>query len=92
MAIVFVPTPLRRLTGGQSKVTIEAATVNDIISNLEEAYPGVKERLLDGDGEVKKFINIFVDGEEIRALQGGATPISDKSEVSIIPAMAGGTL
>jgi molybdopterin converting factor small subunit len=80
MAIVFVPTPLRRLTGGQSKVTIEAATVNDIIATLEETYPG----------EVKKFINIFVDGEEIRALQGGATPISEKSEVSIIPAMAGG--
>jgi molybdopterin synthase sulfur carrier subunit len=91
MATVFVPTPLRRLTGGQSKVTIEAATVNDIIATLEETYPGVKERLLDGDGEVKKFINIFVDGEEIRALQGGATPISEKSEVSIIPAMAGGT-
>jgi molybdopterin synthase sulfur carrier subunit len=90
MATVFVPTPLRRLTGGQSKVTIEAATVNDIIATLEETYPGVKERLLDGDGEVKKFINIFVDGEEIRALQGGATPISEKSEVSIIPAMAGG--
>lgn len=90
MATVFVPTPLRRLTGGQSKVTIEAATVNDIIANLEEAYPGVKERLLDGDGEVKKFINIFVDGEEIRGLQGGATTVSEKTEVSIIPAMAGG--
>jgi molybdopterin synthase sulfur carrier subunit len=90
MATVFVPTPLRRLTGGQSKVTIEAATINDIIATLEETYPGVKERLLDGEGEIKKFINIFVDGEEIRALQGGETPISEKSEVSIIPAMAGG--
>jgi molybdopterin synthase sulfur carrier subunit len=92
MATIFVPTPLRRLTGGQSKVVVEAATINDIIASLEESYPGVKERLLDGDGEVKKFINIFVDGEEIRGLQGGATAVTEKTEVSIIPAMAGGRI
>jgi molybdopterin synthase sulfur carrier subunit len=90
MATVFVPTPLRRLTGGQSKVTIAAATINDIIAQLEASYPGVKERLLDEQGDIKRFINIFVDGEEIRALQGGDTAVSDNSEVSIIPAMAGG--
>jgi molybdopterin synthase sulfur carrier subunit len=92
MATVFVPSPLRRLTGGQSKVTVEAASVDEIIATLDSAYPGVRERLLDDQGEIKRFINIFVDGEEIRALQGGATTVSEKSEVSIIPAMAGGTV
>jgi sulfur-carrier protein len=90
MATVFVPTPLRRLTGGQSRVTVEAATVAELIERLEADYPGVKERLLDSDGEIKRFINVFVNGEEIRGLQGEATPIEQNSEVSIIPAMAGG--
>jgi sulfur-carrier protein len=90
MATVFVPTPLRRLTGGQSRVTVEATTVGELIECLETDYPGVKERLLDGDGEIKRFINVFVNGEEIRGLQGEATPIEATSEVSIIPAMAGG--
>ncbi|MBA3533456.1 MAG: MoaD/ThiS family protein [Ardenticatenales bacterium] len=90
MATIFVPTPLRRLTGGQSKVTIEADTVREVLEKLEASYPGVKERLLDDDGEIKRFINVFVDGEEIRSLQGEATVVGVKSEVSIIPAMAGG--
>ncbi|MDQ4075878.1 MAG: MoaD/ThiS family protein [Chloroflexota bacterium] len=90
MATVFVPTPLRRLTGGESKVAVEASTVQEVIEQLESAHPGVKERLLDEDGEIKRFINVFVDGEEIRGLQGGETPVNERSEVSIIPAMAGG--
>lgn len=90
MATIFVPTPLRRLTGGQSKVSIEASTISEVIEQLEAAYPGVKERLLDEDGEIKRFINVFVDGEEIRGLQGGNTTVGAQSEVSIIPAMAGG--
>jgi molybdopterin synthase sulfur carrier subunit len=65
--------------------------VNEIIASLEAAYPGVRERLLDDQGDVKRFINIFVDGEEIRALQGADTSVTEKSEVSIIPAMAGGS-
>ncbi|MGH2541518.1 MAG: ubiquitin-like small modifier protein 1 [Ardenticatenaceae bacterium] len=90
MATVFVPTPLRRLTDGQSRVSVEARTVREVIEQLEEAHPGVRERLLDGDGEIKRFINVFVDGEEIRGLQGDETPVGNTSEVSIIPAMAGG--
>jgi sulfur-carrier protein len=90
MATVFVPTPLRRLTGGQSKVEVEATTINELVQKLEAQYPGVRERLLDNDGEIKRFINVFVDGEEIRGLQGGDTPLNDRAEVSIIPAMAGG--
>jgi molybdopterin synthase sulfur carrier subunit len=90
MATVFVPSPLRRLTGGQGKVSVEATTINDLIERLEADYPGVKERLLENNGEIKRFINVFVDGEEIRGLQGGDTPIEARTEVSIIPAMAGG--
>ncbi len=90
MATVFVPAPLRRLTGGQGKVSVAAVTVNELITELETAYPGVKERLLDENGDIKRFINVFVDGDEIRGLSGGDTAIKENSEVSIIPAMAGG--
>ncbi len=90
MATVFVPTPLRRLTGGQSKVSVQADSVREVIEHLEAAHPGVKDRLLDDDGEIKRFINVFVDGEEIRGLQGENTPVNERSEISIIPAMAGG--
>ena len=90
MATIRIPTPLRRLTGGQSKVNMEGATVGQIIDGLEKAYPGMGERLLDEQGEVKRFINIFVNGEEIRTLEGSSTPLSDSDEVSIVPAMAGG--
>ena len=91
MATVYVPTPLRRLTGGQSKVQVQGSTVAEIIENLEAAFPGFKDRLCDEQGEIKRFINVFVNGEEIRTLQGDQTPVADEDEVSIIPAMAGGT-
>ena len=93
MAKVLVPTPLRRLTGGKRKVTVEGSTVNEVIEQLEANYPGVKSRLIDKkSGDIKRFINIFVDGEDIRRENGdGAnTAVGVKSEISIIPAMAGG--
>lgn len=90
MATVLVPTPLRRLTGGQSKVVVEASDVQGVIDALESAYPGVADKLLDGSGEVKRFINIFVDESEIRTLQGRATVVGADARVSIVPAMAGG--
>lgn len=91
MATVLVPTPLRRLTGGQSKVSVEANDVQGVIVALDEAYPGVGEKILDGNGEVKRFINIFVNESEIRTLQGRSTPVSADDKVSIVPAMAGGS-
>ena len=91
MATVIVPAPLRRLTGGEKRVEVEASTISEMIERLEAAHPGVKDRLLDESGGIKRFINVFVDGEEIRALKGEATPIRDGSEISIIPAMAGGS-
>lgn len=90
MATVFIPTPLRRLTGGQAKITEEAATVGELIQNLEQQYPGFEEKLLDGDGNLKRFINVFRNDDEIRTLAGLETPVRADDRISIVPAMAGG--
>lgn len=91
MATVYVPTPLRRLTEGQSRVDVEAGTVRELVEQLEEQFPGVRDRLVEEEsGEIKRFINVFVNGEEIRSLQGEETELGEDDEVSIIPAMAGG--
>jgi len=90
MTQVRIPSPLRRYTDGQSKVETNGATIQELIDNLEAQHPGVKSRLCDENGQIKRYVNVFVNDEEIRTLQGVETPISDKDEVSIIPAMAGG--
>lgn len=90
MATLFIPSTLRRYTAGQSKVQVNGGTINEAIENLERQYPGVKSRLCDDSGQIKRYVNIFVNDEEIRALQGADTPLSEKDEVSIVPAMAGG--
>ncbi|MCC7354901.1 MAG: MoaD/ThiS family protein [Anaerolineae bacterium] len=90
MATVFVPTPLRRLTGGQSKIEVPGEDIAGLIASLEAHYPGFQERMLDEKGEIKRFINIFVNDTEVRTLQGKATPVHATDQVSIIPAMAGG--
>lgn len=89
-ATLYVPTPLRKLTGGKSKVAVAASTVAELIDRMEAESPGFRERVLDSDGEIKRFINVFVNGADVRTLQGKATPVKDNDEVSIIPAMAGG--
>ena len=90
MTTVRIPSPLRRYTNNQSKVESNGANIIQLIENLESQYPGVKSRLCDDNGQIKRYVNIFVNGEEIRTLQGDETAVSDKDEVSIIPAMAGG--
>ncbi len=90
MSTVYIPTPLRKITNGQAKVQAEGRTVGEIIERLERAYPGLRARLCDESGDVKRFINVFVNGEEIRTLQGLQTPVKESDEVSVIPAMAGG--
>lgn len=90
MATVLVPTPLRRLTGGQSKLTVEGETIGALIQTLEKQYPGIAEKVLDGEGNVKRFINVFVNESEIRTLQGLTTTVKATDQVSIVPAMAGG--
>lgn len=90
MATVLVPTPLRRLTGGQSKLTVAADNVGQVLHALDGQYPGLAEKLFDGEGNVKRFINVFLNDDEIRTLQGLNTPVGEDDKVSIVPAMAGG--
>lgn len=90
MATVLIPTPLRRLTGGQSKVVVECQDIGGLLQTLNAQFPGINEKILDGSGEVKRFINIFVNDDEIRNLQGLTTPIKESDKISIVPAMAGG--
>lgn len=91
MTTVYIPTPLRRLTAGQSKVNVEAETIQSLLDALDTSYPGLAERVLDGDGNVKRFINVFRNDDEIRTLDGLATTVSASDKVSIVPAMAGGS-
>ena len=87
---VNIPTPLRKLTDNQSEVQIEAATVNDLINGLENAHSGIKEKLLDETGEMRRYVNIFVNDEDIRFLDSKATQLNEGDNVSIVPAIAGG--
>ncbi len=90
MPQVYLPTPLRRLTQGRATVETSGRTVDEALAALEHRFPGLREQLREPSGEVRSFINVFVNGTEIRSLQGPATPLADGDEVSIIPAMAGG--
>lgn len=90
MATVLIPTPLRRFTGGQAKLTVAASDIGSLIQSINGQYPGIAEKVLDGDGNVKRFINVFVNDSEIRTLQGLATAVKESDQVSIVPAMAGG--
>jgi len=91
MAIVVrIPTPLQKLTKDQGEVTAAGATVNDLLQDLERQYPGLKDRLCDPNGRLRRFVNVYVNEEDIRFLKQEATPLKDGDEVSIIPAIAGG--
>lgn len=90
MAIVRIPTPLQGLTSGLSEVQVEGETLLGLIDALEQSYPGVKERLLDESGEIRRFINVYVNEEDVRFLEGLETAIESNAEVSIVPAVAGG--
>jgi molybdopterin synthase sulfur carrier subunit len=90
MATVRIPTPLRKLTDGKEEVAATGSTVGEVIANLEKAYPGIRARICDDSGAVRKFVNIFANDEDIRFLQNLDTPLEDSDEVSIVPAIAGG--
>jgi sulfur-carrier protein len=89
--LVRIPTPLRRMTNGQDKVEMEESSMSDMIDKLEASYPGFKERLIDENGELRYFVNIYLNGEDVRFLEGLATAAKAGDEVSIVPAVAGGT-
>ncbi len=93
MAIkVRVPTPLQKFTKNQQEVEVQGTNVKELIENLEKNFPGIKERICDESGKVRRFINIYVNEEDARFLEGDNTPLKDGDEVSIIPAIAGGTV
>jgi len=87
---VRIPTPLRTLTKGSDEVTATGGTVGDVVEDLERQFPGVKSRLCDDKGEVRRFVNIFLADEDIRFLQGLKTPVKEGDQLSIVPAIAGG--
>ncbi|MDB6038508.1 MAG: hypothetical protein JWM99_2349 [Verrucomicrobiales bacterium] len=89
-AKIRIPTPLRKLTNNEELIEVNAATVGDAITELQTRFPGIKERLLDETGAVRRFVNVYVNEEDIRFLQNQQTPIKAGDEVSIIPAIAGG--
>lgn len=87
---VRIPTPLQSLTGGAAEVTAEGKTVREVIDDLDRKYAGIKTRLCDESGEVRRFVNIFVNDEDIRFLNGLETEVKEGDELSVIPAIAGG--
>ena len=90
MSKVRIPTPLRKLTDGKEEVSVQGATIRAAIEDLERQHPGIKARICDDSGSVRKFINVFANEEDIRFLQGLETPIAERDEISIVPAIAGG--
>jgi len=87
---VRIPTPLRKLTNNEELVEINAATIGAAIEELQARFPGIGERLVDDKGEVRRFVNVYVNEEDIRFLKNRETPLQDGDEISIIPAIAGG--
>ena len=90
--VVRIPTPLRRMTGGKDKVEVESGSLTAMVDELEGSYPGMKDRLIDEEGELRYFVNIYLNGEDVRFLDGLDTAMSTGDEVSIVPAVAGGLL
>ena len=88
--VVRIPTPLRKMTQNEAEVSAEGSDIASLIDNLENNYPGIKDRICDDQGEIRRFVNIYLNDEDIRFLQGQSTSLADGDEVAIIPAIAGG--
>jgi sulfur-carrier protein len=87
---VRIPTPLRAVTKGIAEVQAKGETVDDVIGDLERQYPGLRDRIVDETGELRRFVNIYVNQEDIRFMQNRETVLKDGDEVAIVPAIAGG--
>lgn len=88
--LVRIPTPLRTLTKGSAEVQVKGQTVGDLVESLEGQFPGMRERLVDETGELRRFINVYVNEEDVRFLDGKETALKEGDQVSIVPAIAGG--
>ena len=89
-AKVRIPAPLRKLTKEQAVVDCTGKTIDEVLGSLEKQYPGIKERICDENGQIRRFINVFINGEDIRFKEGAKTVVAEGAEISIIPAIAGG--
>jgi molybdopterin synthase sulfur carrier subunit len=87
---VRVPTPLRKLTQGADEVAVQGDTVKALVDDLERKFPGIKERICDESGKIRRFVNVYVNGDDIRFLQNLETSVRDGDSISIVPAIAGG--
>jgi MoaD family protein len=87
---VLIPTPLRRYTGGEGRVTANGETVGDLLDALDRQYPGLKAQICDDDGRIRRFVNVFVNGRNVRDADGEETTLRPGDEVGVMPAMAGG--
>ena len=90
MAQFRIPGPLRRLAGGETTVKVEAADLGSAIDALDHRYPGFKDRLLDDKGQLRQFVNVYLNDEDVRLGAGLKAKVSDQDEISIVPAVAGG--
>jgi len=90
MPTVRIPTPLRKLTNNEEVVTVAGTTLGAVLQELNAAYPGLGERVLDEQGAIRRFVNIFLNDEDVRFLQEKETPVKETDEISIVPAIAGG--
>ena len=88
--LVRIPTPLQRYTKNQSEVEVEGRTVQEVIDHLDQSFPGVRERLCDDQEAIRRFINLYLNEEDIRFMDGEKTGVKDGDELAIIPAIAGG--
>ncbi len=89
-AKVRIPAPLRKLTQDKAVVEVDGKTIQDLLNSLEKNYPGLKDRICDESGQIRRFVNVFINGEDIRFKEGPNTAVAEGAEVSIIPAIAGG--
>jgi molybdopterin synthase sulfur carrier subunit len=90
MPKVRIPAPLRKLTGELEVIEASGSTISEVLSSLEKAFPGLKERICDESGQVRRFVNVFLNDEDIRFLEDISTPVKESDEISIVPAIAGG--
>ncbi|MDP6499009.1 MAG: MoaD/ThiS family protein [SAR202 cluster bacterium] len=88
--VVRIPTPLRKMTNGAAKVEVDSTVLGDLVEKLNNEYPGFKDRLVDEEGELRYFVNIYLNGEDVRFMDGLKTATADGDEISIVPAVAGG--